>query len=118
MTPVAVSVAATVASLVLLLAVLELVRRRRLREKYALLWILTAIVHIGFALAVLNDSQMLWTHLRRKTFFVGRGLWALATLLGGVFVAAIYWSIHHSTLRPQQPTSASRVEPESPATPK
>ena len=82
------------------------------------LWILTAIVHIGFALAVLNDSQMLWTHLRRKTFFVGRGLWALATLLGGVFVAAIYWSIHHSTLRPQQPTSASRVEPESPATPK
>ena len=44
MTPVAVSVAATVASLVLLLAVLELVRRRRLREKYALLWILTAIV--------------------------------------------------------------------------
>ena len=82
------------------------------------LWILTAIVHIGFALAVLKDSQMLWTHLRRKTFFVGRGLWALATLLGGVFVAAIYWSIHHSTLRPQQPTSASRVEPESPATPK
>ena len=44
MTPVAVSVAANVASLVLLLAVLELVRRRRLREKYALLWILTAIV--------------------------------------------------------------------------
>ena len=46
MTPVAVSVAATAVSLVLLLAVLELVRRRRLREKYALLWILTAVVLI------------------------------------------------------------------------
>ena len=46
MTPLGVSVAATLASLVLLIAVLELVRRRRLREKYALLWILTAIVLI------------------------------------------------------------------------
>jgi hypothetical protein len=45
-TPLGVSVAATLASLVLLIAVLELVRRRRLREKYALLWILTAIVLI------------------------------------------------------------------------
>ena len=43
-TPLGVSIAATIASLVLLFGVLELVRRRRLREKYALLWILTAIV--------------------------------------------------------------------------
>jgi hypothetical protein len=43
-TPLSVSIAATVASLVLLFGVLELVRRRRLREKYALLWILTALV--------------------------------------------------------------------------
>ena len=38
------TILASAASIVLLLAVLELVRRRRLREKYALLWILTAIV--------------------------------------------------------------------------
>jgi hypothetical protein len=38
------------ASLVLLIAVLELVRRRRLREKYALLWILTAIVMLTLSL--------------------------------------------------------------------
>ncbi len=44
MTPLSVSIAATAASLLLLVVVLELVRRRRLREKYALLWILTAIV--------------------------------------------------------------------------
>ena len=37
-TPLGVSIAAAIASLVLLIAVLELVRRRRLREKYALLW--------------------------------------------------------------------------------
>ena len=43
-TPLAVSIAATIASLVLLFGVLELVRRRRLRERYALLWILTAVV--------------------------------------------------------------------------
>lgn len=74
-------------------------------------WILTALVHIAFAVAVLNDAQMLWDHLRRKTFFVGGPLWALATLLGGVFVAAIYWLIHHSTLRPQQPSSESQAKP-------
>jgi len=43
-TPIGVTIAATCASLLLLLAVLELVRRRRLREKYALLWLLTAVV--------------------------------------------------------------------------
>ena len=43
-TPLAVSIAATIASLVVLFGVLELVRRRRLREKYALLWIRTAVV--------------------------------------------------------------------------
>lgn len=73
-------------------------------------WILTALIHISFAFAVLNDAQMLWRHLRRHTFFVGGGLWALATLLGGVFVAAVYWLIHHSTLRPQQPPAPLHSE--------
>jgi hypothetical protein len=43
-TPVKVSVAATIASLLLLLIVLELIRGRRLKERYALLWIFTGIV--------------------------------------------------------------------------
>ena len=64
--------------------------------------ILTAIVHIAFAGAVLADSGAMWRHLRRKTFFVSGGIWALATLLGGVFVAGVYWLVHHSTLRPQE----------------
>jgi hypothetical protein len=40
---------AIIASGVLLLVVLEMVRRRRLMERYALLWMLSAIVLIGLA---------------------------------------------------------------------
>ena len=44
MTPLKISIAATSASVVLLLIVFELIRSRRLRERYALLWLLTGIV--------------------------------------------------------------------------
>ena len=44
MTPVKVSIAASIASLLLLLVVFELIRSRRLRERYALLWVLTGVV--------------------------------------------------------------------------
>ena len=43
-TPLYVSIAATVASLLLILVVLELIRSRRLRERYALLWLATGVV--------------------------------------------------------------------------
>ena len=43
-TPLKVSLAATAASLVLVLVVFELIRSRRLRERYALLWLVTGIV--------------------------------------------------------------------------
>jgi hypothetical protein len=44
LTPVRISIAATAASVVLLLVVLELIRSRRLRERYALLWLATGSV--------------------------------------------------------------------------
>src|SRR4051794_36721065 len=44
MTPLKVSIAATAVSLLLLLVVFELIRSRRLRERYALLWLLTGLV--------------------------------------------------------------------------
>jgi len=44
MTPLAVSIIGTIASLALVLVVLELIRSRRLRERYALLWLLTGVV--------------------------------------------------------------------------
>jgi hypothetical protein len=43
-TPLRVSVIGVVASLLLLLVVLELVRGRRLKERYALLWLATGVV--------------------------------------------------------------------------
>jgi hypothetical protein len=43
-TPLRVSLVGVVASLLLLLVVLELVRGRRLKERYALLWIATGLV--------------------------------------------------------------------------
>jgi hypothetical protein len=43
-TPLKVSLAATAASILLLLVVFELIRSRRLRERYALLWLLTGLV--------------------------------------------------------------------------
>jgi hypothetical protein len=43
-TPLKVSLAATAASLVLVGIVFELIRSRRLRERYALLWLLTGVV--------------------------------------------------------------------------
>jgi hypothetical protein len=50
MTPLPVSIAAAVASFLLLLVVFELIRSRRLRERYALLWVLTACVLLALSL--------------------------------------------------------------------
>ena len=56
------------------------------------------VIHISFSLAVLADAKRLRQQMI-PTFFVGGGIWALATLVGGVFAAGVYWVIHHSTLR-------------------
>ena len=76
-------------------------------------WVVTAIVHVGFACAVWVDTGLMQRHLRRQPFLVGGTMWALATLLGGVFVAAVYWLVHHSTLRPAQGAERAANGPES-----
>jgi hypothetical protein len=43
-TPVRISIAASIASALLILVVLELIRGRRLKERYALLWLATGLV--------------------------------------------------------------------------
>jgi hypothetical protein len=43
-TPLRVSIAASIAAVLLLLVVFELIRSRRLQERYALLWLLTGVV--------------------------------------------------------------------------
>ena len=44
MTPLKVSIAGAIASVLFLLVILELIRSRRLRERYALLWLVTGLV--------------------------------------------------------------------------
>ena len=80
---------ASAASIILLLAVLELVRRRRLREKYALLWILTAIV-----LLILS----LWRGLVDSiAIALGIAYGPLITIaVGALFVLVVL--LHYSTV--------------------
>ena len=83
-TPLSVSSAATVASLVLLFGVLELVRRRRLREKYALLWILTALVLLILSVwrdAVSSIATALGVSYGPTVLFAVGALFVLVVLL-------------------------------------
>ena len=54
------------------------------------------IVHIGFAMAVFRDATRL--PASRKPISVSPIIWFLAILLGGIFIATIYWIMHHSRL--------------------
>ncbi len=54
------------------------------------------ILHIIFAGAVAKDAGN-FEKMGAKTSLVSGIIWAFATLIGGIFIAAIYWLIHHST---------------------
>ena len=58
---------------------------------------INAIIHILFAGAVARDAGL----LRKRgipTYLVSSMTWAFATLVGGVFIAAVYWFMHHLNL--------------------
>ena len=50
MTPLGISIAAALVSLALLLVIFELIRRHRLRERYALLWLVAGITLLVLSL--------------------------------------------------------------------
>ncbi len=62
-------------------------------------WLITIIVNAVFAVGVFADSGSL-SRQRTGPIFVGPFWWMLATLVGGVVVAGVYWAMHHSNLRP------------------
>ena len=90
MTPLIVSIVAAIASVALLVVVLELIRSRKLRERYALLWLAT-----GLVLLVLSawrgglDTIAGWLGV---TGYPPAVLFAVATL----FILAVL--LHYSTV--------------------
>lgn len=59
-----------------------------------LLMVINFIIHVLFAGAVARDAGEL-SKLGHGTYLVSGISWAFATLVGGVYIAAIYWFIHH-----------------------
>jgi hypothetical protein len=76
----------------LLLTVLELVRRRRLTERYALLWLLSALVLL--ALAIWSDALA-----PNALFFIG---------IGFILLLLLHFSAAVSRLSDQSDTLAQR----------
>jgi hypothetical protein len=84
MTPLRVSILATIASVILLLIVFELIRSRRLRERYALLWLVTAAVML--VLSVWRDgleviAELIGIYYPPSALFVLGSLFVLTVLL-------------------------------------
>ena len=88
MTPIRVSIFAAIASIVLLLVILELIRSRRLQERYALLWVMTAVVL--FVFAIWRDGL----NVLARTVGIAYPPSALF-LLGAMFILVVL--LHYST---------------------
>lgn len=97
--------AAALASLGLLLIVLDLVRRRRLFERYAILWLLSALVLIGLsvwrqALDVLSTKVLGIAYPPTAVFLIA---------LGFVLVLLLHFSVAVSRLSDQSKVLAQRL---------
>jgi hypothetical protein len=104
MTPLRVSIAAAIAAAILLLVIFELIRSRRLQERYALLWLLTGIVI--FVLAVWRSL------LGRASDLVGiayppSALFVLAAFF--ILLVLLHYSTVISRLSEQNTTLAQRL---------
>jgi hypothetical protein len=89
MTPLRVSIFAAIASLILLVVIFELIRSRRLQERYALLWLVTAVVL--FVFAVWRDGL----NVLAKTVGIAYPPSALF-LLAALFILVVL--LHYSTV--------------------
>jgi len=68
-----------------------------LQNFYLLILACKVLINLIFASAVARDAG-LFEKRGIATSLVGGSIWAFATLLGGIIIAAVYWFIHHSTL--------------------
>jgi hypothetical protein len=104
-TPVRITLGATTVSVVLLLVVFELIRSRRLRERYALLWLGTGIVLIVLSAwrSGLNTIAR-WLGVRSYPPAV---LFAVGLLF--VIIVLLHYSTVLSRLSDQNTTLAQRL---------
>ena len=82
-------------------------------ELFGIVWfvgiaigIATALVHIAFAVAVYFDARLLMDSDKLRPVMVPGEVWAIATLLGGVFAAVGYWIIHRSSIAKLDPMTS------------
>jgi hypothetical protein len=104
-TPWFISLAGVVASLVLLGVILHLIRSRRLRERYALLWLLTGFVLLG--LSAWRDGLNTIAGWAGVTGYPPAVLFATATLF--ILVVLLHYSTVISRLSDQNSLLAQRL---------
>jgi hypothetical protein len=90
MTPVRISIAAAIASVVLILVVLELIRGRRLKERYALLWLVTGLVLL--ILSIWRDG------LNTIAGWLGVSGYPPAILFAAAILFVVVVLLHYSTV--------------------
>jgi hypothetical protein len=104
MTPWRISVVAALGAAVLLVLILELIRSRRLQERYALLWLLTAVAILVLALwrgALAQLADLVGIAYPPSALFVLFSFFILALLL--------HYSTVISKLASQNATLAQRL---------
>jgi hypothetical protein len=104
MTPFRVSIFAAIAALILLVVVFELMRSRRLQERYALLWLLTGLV--VFVLAVWR-SLLGWAADVVGIAYPPSALFVLASFF--ILVVLLHYSTVISRLSEQNTVLAQRL---------
>jgi hypothetical protein len=105
MTPLYVSIAAAIASVLLLLVVFELIRSRRLRERYALLWLATGVVLL--VLSVWRGGLNTIAGWFGVTGYPPAVLFAVATLF--ILLVLLHYSTVISRLSDQNVILAQRL---------
>jgi hypothetical protein len=105
MTPLIVSIVAGIASVGLLVVVLDLIRRRRLRERYALLWLVTGIVLL--VLSVWRSGLNTIADWVGVTGYPPAVLFAVATLF--ILLVLLDYSTVISKLSDQNTVLAQRI---------
>jgi hypothetical protein len=105
MTPLIVSFAGIVASIALLAVVFELIRSRRLRERYALLWLLTGLVLL--ALSAWREGLNTIAGWFGVTGYPPAVLFAVAVLF--ILLVLLHYSTVVSKLSDQNVLLAQRV---------